>query len=139
MLESIKNKVNNYLELKENTKILLQAFVKVKEYDLEDRWDLFIDSGLGYYIKKIPVFKSFDVSYFVDSFYEGKIFTCEEIIDIIYENGLDTADLSEEYSDKFPEDEYFEEYDQIDNFIESKINSFKEEILESFIYGFEIY
>jgi hypothetical protein len=111
----------------------VKSFCQNKEYPLNVRWNLFIDSDFGEHEFYIPNFKTISIERLQDFERHYTIYS------------IDLIELYEDYiSDKLYEDnQYTFKYssEEYDNFIKNECdpltNLFKEEILQLFIKSFE--
>lgn len=112
-MKSIKEKVEEFLDLQNDLRIELKEYVKDKSISLDERWELFITCELGDREPYCESFESFDY----DNFYATYEFSRDEEItseDIIYRLSKD----SEQY-------------------LYTTLDDVKEEILDKFLYSFK--
>lgn len=112
-MKSIKEKVEEFLDLQNDLRIELKEYVKDKSISLDERWELFITCELGDREPYCESFESFDY----DNFYATYEFSRDEEItseDIIYRLNKD----SEQY-------------------LYTTLDDVKEEILDKFLYSFK--
>jgi len=111
--EEIKIKLLNdlqyYFNILHETTFEVEDFVKNKEYPLEDRWEIFIESGLGNEESFMVYFKSYDIEEYLCRHDKYETIYIQNIID-------DSIDRKESLE---------------------TINNLKEEILQMFIKSFE--
>lgn len=108
-METMKEKVENYLNLQNEIRIELKEYVKDKSIPLDERWELFIMCELGNNEPYIEHFNSFnDDELFAElELSRNEVVTSESIIDLldtnIYGEYLYTTldDVKEEILDKF--------------------------------------
>lgn len=109
-MKSIKEKVEEFLDLQNDLRIELKEYVKDKSISLDERWELFITCELGDREPYCESFESFDYDNFYAT-YEYEEITSE---DIIYRLSKD----SEQY-------------------LYTTLDDVKEEILDKFLYSFK--
>lgn len=114
MLE-IKTKLNKYLDLKNELKEEIKIFVKNKQYSLDERWDIFVESELGDDKEWIEHFKSFP-----------------DLCESDYRNKYQTIDLIIEADCLLEAAEY-----HISQGVLEQYHKFREEILDKFIKTFK--
>lgn len=119
--EEIFDSLQLYYNVLHETKKELEIFVKNKNFPLEDRWKLFIESGLGEHKTWYQDFESYDINDFLAERERYKHIDVENIIDHINDRKLDYEDDDENNVDY---------YDEL-------IYNLKEEILQKFIKSFE--
>jgi hypothetical protein len=110
----------------------VKSFCQNKEYPLDARWNLFINSDFGEHKNYIQHFDTIDLEYLRD-FYKYELIESDYLIDIYFdymsEDLYDNLDITCNYGT----DEYqlF-----IETHVNPKIDIFKEEILQLFIKSF---
>ena len=137
----MKEKIENFLELKSKITEELKEFVKDKSIPLEDRWSLFIESGLSSHKNCIQDFKTFNIEDYHCNSDRYETIEVTSIIEYLNYGIIDLSELSElyeKYIETYPEDEEVENQEQIDIFMKQIIDSFKEECLDRFLYSYTI-
>lgn len=107
----MKEKIENFLKLKEELKKELKEYVKDKKIPLEERWELFVKSKLGNHSRYYYEFEGIDWNRYTlyDDFYTDKY--AQITVDAMLETARE-----------------LEDFDEI---------AFKKDVLNKFIYSFE--
>lgn len=116
-------------QYKKNKKKVIKSLKKVLKdttIALDDRWTLFITSGLGYHVGYIERFDSINLDLYFDNFYRYETISIENIIEWFIESVLE--DVEEEYPHKSEK--------EILDIINEDLIPFKEEVLKKFIISF---
>lgn len=107
-MKSIKEKVEEFLDLQNNLRVELKEYVKDKSISLDERWELFITCGIGNEEPYYEDFKSFNHEEFFSDLElnRNEVITSEWIVNLlstIYGEYLYTTldDVKEEILDKF--------------------------------------
>lgn len=119
-IENLKATLGLYLVAKKSLEQDVKLIVQDKKYSLEERWNLFVESGFGEYYPFSLYLKSYDLDEIYDCFEKYETINTVDLIDLIYED-------VEENSDGETNQEYFD----------SILNPIKEEILSLFIRTFK--
>ena len=108
----LKGELTLFNKYKEELTKKVKEYCQNKEYPLDDRWNLFINSNFGKHKEYYAEFEGIDSDRYFDDFYIEKYATVE--VKYLLERGIDKQILDSD----------------------DQINTFKEDVLEQFIKSF---
>ena len=111
----LKEELTLFNKQKEELTQKVKSFCQNKEYSLDERWNLFIDSDFGEHSKYYEKFKGIDSDLYYDDFYIEKYENVK--VNYLLDRGIEIKVLNSD----------------------DKINTFKEDVLSQFIKSFEYY
>lgn len=110
----------------------VKLFCQNKEYPLDDRWNLFINSDLGNHKNYIQDFAIIDLEYLRD-FNKYELVKSDDLIDMYFDYLSDDLYDNLNMTCNYGTDEY---QSFIETHVNPKVDAFKEEILKLFIKSF---
>ena len=118
-IENLKATLGLYLIVKKSLEQDVKLIVQDTDFPLEERWNLFVESGFGNHDCCLLHLKSYDLDEFYSYRERYEIYSTISLIDWIYE------DVASKLNDETPEE------------IDLILNPIKEEILSLFIRTFQ--
>lgn len=109
----LKGELTLFNKHKEELTKKVEEYCQNKEYPLDDRWNLFINSDFGKHSEYYKEFKGIDSDLYYDGFYIEKYETVK--VKYLLDRGIEIKLLNSD----------------------DKINTFKEDVLSQFIKSFE--
>ena len=111
----LKGELTLFNKHKEELTKKVEEYCQNKEYPLDDRWNLFINSNFGKHKEYYAEFEGIDSDRYFDDFYIEKYETVQ--VNYLLERGIEVQILDSD----------------------DKINAFKENVLKQFIKSFTYY